>query len=121
MKKWAYGMGLVVAVLVVALLGGGCEKSVTEHSLEVTPDSAEVEVRGAVHLTASRSDADREIYYPLEWSVSDDSLGSIRDAAGDTAVYSAGVGAGVNTVVVRDQMGAEGMALITQVVPDAED
>lgn len=117
MKKRSCVVGLAVMMGGLALLAAGCEKTVTSMALEVTPESSVVEVRGAVHLTASISDSEREVYYPLEWSVRDGALGSIGDAAGDTAVYYADHRAGVNSVIVRDQMGAEGVAVIKQVAP----
>ena len=117
MKKLQCGIGLAVGFVLVMFLATGCEKTVTSLSLDVTPASSEIQVRGAVNLTASSSDNDRQLYYPLVWSVSDGTLGSVRNAAGDSAVYVAGSKAGVNTIVVQDQMGAEGIAVVTQVVP----
>ena len=120
MSKLNGGIGLAIVMVLVALVAAGCEKSITTRSLDITPASAVIPVRGGVSLKASLPVAEqdeRQIYYPLEWSVSDGTLGGLHNIAGDSAVYVAGNRAGVNTVIVRDQMGAEGVALITQVVP----
>ncbi|MFU8780668.1 MAG: hypothetical protein ACNA71_06545 [Kiritimatiellia bacterium] len=120
MNKLSSGMGLVVVTVLVAFLAAGCEKTITASSLDVTPASADITVRGAVSLQASIPVADREtraLYYPLEWSVSNGGIGSIREVAGDSAVYVAGNRSGVNTIVVRDQSGAEGVAVVTQASP----
>jgi len=117
MNKRGLGIGLVVVLAVVLLAGTGCEKTTTGKTLAVTPAASEIGPGQAVALTAAIPQADREkrqIYYPLEWAVSNGALGSIRDAAGDTAVYVAGDSEGVNTVTVRDQAGAEGVASIAQ-------
>ena len=117
MKKLQCGIGLAVGFVLVMLLAVGCEKTNTSITLDVTPVSSEIQVRDAVSLKASSSDAERTIYYPLVWSVSDGSLGSIQNAAGDTAIYVASRKAGVNSIIVKDQVGAEGLAMVTQVGP----
>jgi len=121
----------------LALLGAGCEKTTTEKTLEVTltaaisenenvvtPAANEIEPRAAVVLTASVPKTTNEtyrIYYPLEWTVANGALGSLRETAGDTAVYVANDVEGVNTVTVRDQAGSEGVAAITQKRPEETD
>ncbi len=113
MRKQFSLMGL----LIVVLFATGCEKTTTRATINVTPASAELDIRGAVTFTAAIPESEREtrqLYYPLEWRVSNEALGSLRQTAGDSAVYVAGDMAGVNTVSVRDQAGAEGVAAITQ-------
>ena len=109
---------VAMGVAVLVLLGAaGCEKAVTGRALEVTPPGAVVAPRGSVRLTAGIPEAEKEsrqLYYPLVWTVSNPSLGFMRDAAGDSAVYEAYNAEGVNTVAVRDQGGAEGIASVTQ-------
>ncbi len=107
----------IMGLLIVVLFATGCEKTTTRAVIEVSPDAAAVDIRGAVTFTASIPEAEREtrqLYYPLEWQVSNPGLGSVRQTAGDTAVYVAGDSEGVNTITVRDQAGAEGVAAITQ-------
>jgi len=55
-----------------------------------------------------------ELALPLEWSVSDPSLGSIREASGDRAVYARTGKKGMQIVRVKDQYGAEGFAVVNQ-------
>lgn len=107
----------IMGVLIVVLFATGCERTTTSAVIDVSPEAAALDIRGAVTFTASIPDSEREtrqLYYPLEWRVSNASLGTLRHSAGDTAVYEAGDVAGVNTLYVRDQAGAEGVAAITQ-------
>lgn len=112
---------VMAGVLAVMTLATGCEKTTTSKSLVVTPAASEIEPRAAVVLTAAipgTTNVTNRIYYPLEWTVGNGALGSIRDTAGDTAVYVANNVEGVNTVAVRDQTGVEGVASITQAKPE---
>ena len=107
----------IMGILIVALFAAGCERTTTSAVIDVSPEAAALDIRGAVTFTASVPESEREtrqLYYPLEWRVSNASLGTLQHSAGDTAVYVAGDVAGVNTVSVRDQAGAEGVAAITQ-------
>lgn len=120
MNKRNRVVGLSALLAVVLLTGVGCEKTSTSQTLAVTPPASEIDLRAAVVLTAAIPAAEsetRRIYYPLEWTVSDGALGSLRDAAADTAVYVASDSEGVNTVTVRDQAGAEGIASVVQKEP----
>jgi hypothetical protein len=56
----------------------------------------------------------RALALPLEWSVSDPNLGSIREATGDRAVYVRTSALGMNVITVKDQYGAEGVATVNQ-------
>lgn len=116
---------IMAGFLAVLALATGCEKTTTSKALDVTttPADAKIDVRGSVTLKAAIPEAEREtrtIFYPLEWTVSDSSLGTVREAAGDSAVYVANDSEGVNTVTVRDQAGAEGIASITQAIPEED-
>ncbi len=107
---------LLLAISMVGVLSG-CESTTRQMTLELTPPSATLVPEGSVLFTARVPDAEREtreIFLPLVWSVSDTGLGWIVNAAGSSAVYVAGTGEGVNTVTVRDQSGAEGIASVTQ-------
>lgn len=106
-----------VACSVAVVMLAGCEDASTKVVIVVTPADAAVDVRGAVTLSASVPAAEaetRNLYYPLVWTVSNPEIGGLRDVAGNSAVYFAGNVAGVNTVTVRDQAGAEGIASVTQ-------
>jgi len=113
--KICLARGSVVLLAMVAL--AGCEKITTTAELVVTPPSAQVAREGVAQFVVSLPENDgctREIYYPLTWTLSDPTLGTITNTAANTAVYVAGTGEGVNTVIVRDRSGAEGIAVITQ-------
>ena len=110
-------MSGMMALVAAVLLTVGCEKVTTTAVLVVTPPSAQVLPEGTVTFTASLPEAEREerqLYFPLTWTLADPALGTLTSGAGNTAIYEAGTGTGVNTVIVRDQSGAEGMAAITQ-------
>jgi hypothetical protein len=107
----------IMGLLIMGLFAAGCEKTTTRAVIDISPEAAAVEAKGAVTFTASIPEAEREtrqLYYPLDWQVSNPGLGSVRQTAGDTAVYVAGDSEGINTITVRDQAGAEGVAAITQ-------
>lgn len=62
--------------------------------------------------------ASSNLFYPLEWSVSDPSLGIILDSTGNSAVYRTWPGVvGVNIVYCRDQSGREGQASAISTYP----
>lgn len=109
------GMVAVVACVFCA----GCENTETGMTLTVTPATSVINTNGVVLLKAglpenTSSNETRQIYFPLSWSVSNSKIGFLRDMAGDSAVYEGRNAKGVNTVTVRDQAGAEGIAVITQ-------
>lgn len=119
MRKRIRLAGMVALVCVVAYCAG-CEKTTTGIVIVLSPPDADIDVSSAVTFTASVPEGDlktRTLYYPLEWSLSKPGLGTIQQSAGNTAVYVAGKTEGVNTVTVRDQMGAEGVASVSQTVP----
>jgi len=123
MKTMRFGMSVAVGVVSAAMLlwGVGCEKSPTSISIDITPPSATMTYwPAATTFTASLSSAGtngpRQLYYPLEWSMSDPGLGRFLETAGNTAIYEAIAGPGVNTITVHDQAGSEGTAAITQLV-----
>jgi len=109
--------GVAVAVAIVFCAGCESEKTTTGITLTVNPASSVINTNGIVLLTAglpAGEQESRKIYYPLSWSVSNTKIGILRDMAGDSAVYEGRNAKGVNTVTVRDQSGAEGIAAITQ-------
>jgi hypothetical protein len=54
------------------------------------------------------------LFLPLEWSVSDPSLGTIISSAGFSAVYRSTGKVGDNVVTVRDQGDAAGTTVVVQ-------
>ena len=68
-----------------------------------------VSVDSGVNLS---SNLDSQIFLPLEWSVSQPELGIIRSSAGYVAVYESFGGRGQNIVMVHDQVGRAGIAVV---------
>lgn len=54
------------------------------------------------------------LYLPLEWRVSDTSLGLIAETVANSAVYVSLGPQGANVITVRDQAGNEGIAIVNQ-------
>lgn len=117
MKTKAAWLGLGVVVVALALGGGlGCETTeTTDTVIAVSP--GEVVVTNAaqtVVFTASYASTNVALAMPLQWSVSDDSLGIIKSSAGMTAIYESKGKVGNNSVTVKDQGQAEGVAIVNQ-------
>ena len=123
MKK-AYIVSLVamLALVVVAIGLAGCDNT-SDNSLVVTPQavtlnttnsSENAQVFVASLPMTSFSDTNSTMFFPLEWSVSDTSLGNIAGHGGDSAVYTRTTGRGSNVITVRDAGGREGIAEVTQ-------
>jgi len=113
MKKQAGIIGLLL------LLSGltGCEKVTLNATIELTPDTATIASTGSLTLVATipaDEQEERQLYYPLVWWVSNPALGFLQVTEGNTVVYVATGGSGVNTVMVQDQSGAEGIASVEQ-------
>lgn len=112
--------------LVGFLLGGilaavSCEDAETRSAIEVTPDHADLYGNGATAVFTAEAvfnpdttNRNEELVYPLEWSVSNPSLGGIMKSAGNSAVYESNGTRGQNVVIVRDQFGREGLAGVSQ-------
>lgn len=108
--------GLLCAGLLLALGLAGCEPDDDDvrGELEVEPASTWLEgEEGSVMLTASVGEETEPIVYPLEWSVSNPSVGRIVSQSADRAVYAYDRPVEVlNVVTVRDQLGREGIAMV---------
>jgi len=103
---------LVVAGALICMTAG-CDSDGT-HALGVSPQSVTIG-RNVATFTVAVVDGTRELSLPLEWSVVNPALGSIMHSSGLIAVYANTGEVGVNTITVRDQYGADGFAVITQV------
>jgi hypothetical protein len=120
-RRWIGCLAAVAWMLGAA----GCEDAETSSALSVTPASSELIGRGAtVVLTASMpgdiapTNTSEEVILPLEWSVSNPSLGGIMRSAGHTAVYESNGTVGQNVVIAKDLFGREGLAAINQRRPE---
>ncbi len=119
MKTAAEHFACLLALLAVLCLCHGCEQSDGGPALGVSPSSAVVDVAtGSIVLTVGSGTIEGSL--PLEWSVSDSSLGRIIRSDGLTATYARLAGNGQNRVMVKDQYGVEGAAVITQVEDASE-
>ena len=106
--------GLMLAV-VVGLFMAGCENTTTsDTAITVTPDSVELKGGATQVFTASVADTNVALNLPLVWTVGDSTLGLIKSSEGLTAVYESNGAIGNNTVTVRDQGEASGVAVINQ-------
>lgn len=113
--------GCLAAVVIMAG-SAGCEDAETKSGLSVDPPSSDLIGRGAtVVLTASMpgdiavtTNINQEVILPLQWSVSNPSLGGIMRSAGYSAVYESNGTIGQNVIIVKDGYGREGLASVNQ-------
>jgi hypothetical protein len=111
--------------MLLAGLLWGCEGSPpggSERAITVAPTAATLTgIQSAVFTAGPVTETDLAL--PLEWSVTNPALGDFVDAGGLSAVYQSTAQRGNNAVSVRDQRGAEGVAVVYQVAPgqDAEE
>jgi len=112
-------LGLVVpmASACALIVITGCEEVTRNKTINITPASPEIRRTEAIVLTASLavSTSTNGLYLPLEWSMSDPTLGNFAGAAGNSVVYQAGGRGGNNTIRVRDQADNEGVTNIRQI------
>ena len=109
-------IGAVVAAGVVMAVAIGCDTTKsTDTVLTVTPASKELTSAGeTATFTVSAAGTNTTIALPLVWTVSDSTLGGIKESSGLTAVYQSSGKVGVNVITVKDQGDAEGIATVTQ-------
>lgn len=105
------------AAVAVCLLGPlGCETTDTNNSITVTPSQVDlIGVGASVSLTATATDPARALFLPLVWTASNPNIGDVT-GRGVTGVYVSRGGIGANVITVRDQGGAQGIAVVTQTV-----
>lgn len=123
-----------LAVIVVgAILNAGCEEGTNTKSLTLSPASSTLSDTGSATVVSTNGTTNvtgavagqsvvftvtsglQDLSLPLVWSVSNPNLGTIEAQGGISAVYGATSGQhGVNSVTVRDQYGAMGVAQVDQ-------
>jgi hypothetical protein len=108
---------VVVAVMTIMAIGAwtGCEQAEGIDGISLNPPAATIGGSSSngtsVAFTANVSGA---LALPLEWRVSNASLGWIANHSGSNAVYKGNRNAkGDNIITVRDQYGNEGSAVVT--------
>ena len=117
------------AIMMAAMmLWVGCEESTTDMTIAVSPASIGVTnsatsgfvitfVASLPGATTNNNGTVETLNFPLEWNLSDWSLGSILETRGSSAIYATTPGrAGPNVITVTDQAGREGQAAIAQSV-----
>jgi len=104
-----------IACFGLMLMQTGCEEAKGISGLEVDPSTHTMSTNDtSVVLTVVGEGSDSSLALPLEWEVSDSSLGQILASSGWTAVYRRKGKDGVNVVTVRDQFSREGFVAINQ-------
>jgi hypothetical protein len=132
MKKQVCRVLLLLGVFVSlagVLINTGCEEAEGTHSLTVEPSFMDLTVssgnstttngvttNGVYTLTFTvTEDSLRDLSLPLEWTVSEPLLGSIRYVGGNSAAYLPNKNQhGDNAIFVEDQYGARGTATVRQ-------
>ena len=116
MKRLCGMMGVILVAALSWFWVAGCESTSTADSaITVTPSAVTLtDSNRTVMLAASLASSNKVLVLPLNWSVSDPSLGTIKASQGLSAVYESTGHVGNNTVTVRDQASSDGLALITQ-------
>ena len=122
MKNRVFKLSVVTGVLLLAACDSSPDK---DRQIDVTPDSVELNQRAqSVVFEATMPPLDptqeeppnRELVFPLTWTVANENLGRILSSEGTRAVYvRSGIRNGSNVVIVNDQAGREGLASVNQV------
>ncbi|MEI6971114.1 MAG: Ig-like domain-containing protein [bacterium] len=109
----AASAGLASAAIMIGVFASGCGAVDTPDTvITITPASTSVAAKETKVFTACAADSNVVLNLPLEWTISDSSLGTIIATDGLTAFYKAGTGTGNNILRVYDQGDASGMALV---------
>ena len=114
---WYVSAGVAAVIAVGSAFLCGCEEG--GETVRLTVEPAYVVMSGSFQtftVTSSTNSASglRPLSFPLEWTVSNRALGSIRPSGNVSAVYTRTAANGVNVVTVKDQYDAEGYATIRQ-------
>lgn len=120
---------LLAGVVALAIGFTACEDVIQGTAITVTPETTTlIGANAAVVLTASVpadgvsvSNQVDALFLPLVWSVRNPAMGRITSSEGYSAVYVSHGAIGQNTVTVRDQGGASGVAAINQIEEEEEE
>jgi len=114
MKNKMYCLAAVFAVVLVgyAVFLAGCEPAIGAKALTVEP--AEANLLGGTNntVTLTVTEGLRALSLPLKWWVTNPHLGEIAHSAGNRATYARTHEHGVNSIIVQDQYGAQGLASV---------
>jgi hypothetical protein len=107
-------VGVGMALALSSALMSGCEEAKGLQGLDVSPGYATLTPgSNVVEFVVSTTNL-TDLAVPLEWEVTDRSLGRVISSSGMSGLY---VGTGItgeNTVIVRDQHDNEGYATVRQ-------
>jgi len=90
-----------------------CSANTQIGNLTIEPATAEILWKGGVVTFTVVQKEEVDIHMPLVWSVDHPNLGRITESGGFSAVYEGYGGKGYNTITVRDQSGASGVAVVS--------
>jgi len=130
----AWSASLAGVVLAAAWLAGCEEITQEDNAILVTPNPATITATNgtavfqaiAQHGWGQHPDrqetivTNQPLFLPLVWTVSNPELGTIRASGAFTAIYERrGARVGNNYITVRDQVRAEGVAVVNQTIAEA--
>jgi hypothetical protein len=107
-------LSVTCAVIITGCETGGDTTALTVEPSFVDLTSSSNGTTGVLTQTFTATGGLRTLSLPLEWSVSNPDLGSIAASGGYTASYVRTHASGDNSIIARDQYGAEGVATIRQ-------
>lgn len=114
--KTGWNRGIWVSLACLGLIVVGCERLKDQgDTISINPPSVTLSLdQPTVTFTAVAS-SNSLFSVPLEWSVSDPSLGIITASAGNAAVYTRSAKDGNNLIIVKNPGNEEGIASVQQV------
>ncbi|MCK5850099.1 MAG: hypothetical protein KAH23_04225 [Kiritimatiellae bacterium] len=112
-SAWYFVVSLSVMFLFATMLFVGCDSSDNTNSLTIDPEEVELASDGETQVFEVLYDGETvsDLALPIEWKVSDPSIGVIASHSGYKAIYQRRA-AGVNIVYAEDQYGSEGYATV---------
>lgn len=133
-KMIAWAASIVTITLTAGWLAGCEEITQVDNAILISPNPAAITATNGTavlqaivqHGWAQQPDGretiatNQPLYLPLVWTVSNPELGSIRVSGAFTAIYQRnGARVGNNYVTVRDQVRAEGVAVVNQTIAES--
>lgn len=112
-KTSAMWVALAVGAVMAFVIGCDTTKS-TDTVLTVTPASKDLTSAGETATFTVSVTGSNTVALPLVWTVSDSTLGGIKESSGLTAIYQSSGKIGVNILTVKDQGESEGIATVNQ-------
>ena len=89
-----------------------CSANTQIGNLTIDPATADLTWQGGTVAFSVVEKENEDVHMPLEWSVDHPDQGRITESGGFSAVYEGYGKKGYNTITVRDQSGASGVAVV---------